>query len=247
MGQAADSTPRGLVVLGITPGTGREQILFSYLAAGGYHCRLGTPKEVAESRPLGVVLDISPHSHDGWGLLQQLKSDIATRNIPILPVFLSETGKVGGVFPVAGFFTAPLDTTYLLDRLAVLGLTEDAETWDLQALVVTRNGDQKLTQALESPGFEIINAYTGNEALALASIRPKYMAFSSMMLSDMSAFELQEKMRLSPYNRNIPFFVVIKEDMKEGEKLALSREISHLVSKRQLSCEEFLLYLKPRE
>jgi CheY-like chemotaxis protein len=235
-----------LWVLGVSSGEGREAVLYSYLEAAGYQPRLGQVEQLAEGRPLGVVLDISPHSADGWGILLQIKANPETRNIPVLPVFLSEKGKVGGVFPVAGFFVAPVDEQYLLDRLAVYGLTDEVETWDLQALMVSRSGEEKLSKVVEGIGFEVVKAYTGKEALALTSLHPKYLAFSNVMLPDMSAFELMDKFRLFPYSQNMPFFVLLKGELKEGEKLAMSREIAHLVSKKQLTQEEFLKYLRTR-
>lgn len=235
-----------LWVMGVQSDQGRDLIIRDYLAAAGYRVRLADSSQLADQRPLGIVLDISPHSDDGWGLLVRIKSDPDYRNTPVLPVFLSQTGKVGGVFPLAGFFTLPLDADYLLDRLAVYGLTEEAETWDLQALVVSRSGEEKLSKLLESLGFEVVKGYTGKEALALVSLHPKYLAFSSLMLPDMSAFELLEKFRLFPYSRNMPVFVLIKDELKEGEKAAMSREIAHLVSKKQLTKEEFLKYLRNR-
>jgi CheY-like chemotaxis protein len=242
-----ENNSRELWILGVKPDSGREHIIASYLAAGGYSCRAESMENLAAGRPLGIVLDVSPFSDDGWGVLIRVKSDPVIRNIPVLPVFLSEKGKLGGVFPVAGFFTMPLDQHYLMERLAVLGLTEDAETWDLQALVVSRTGEAVLSTALESLGFEVEKGYTGKEGLALVTIKPKYLVFSSMMMGDMSAFEMQDKLRLFPYSRNTPLFVLVKSEMKEMEKLAISREIAHLVSKKQLSCEEFLRYLRCRE
>ncbi len=241
------SLRRELWIMGIKPGDGREDLLTSYLEAGGYVCRPGQYDNLESGKPLGIVLDISPFSEDGWGMLLKIKSSPAIRNIPVLPVFLSEKGKVGGVFPVAGFFTLPVDEQYLHDRLAVYGLTEEAETWDLQSMVVSRSGEEKLSRAIESLGFEVVKGYTGKEALALASIHPVYLIFSSQMLPDMSAFELQERLRIDPYSSNTPLFVLLKDGMKEGEKQAISREIAHLVRKKQLSCEEFLAYLRRRE
>jgi CheY-like chemotaxis protein len=235
-----------LWILGVAPDQGRDAIICDYLAAAGYRARLGTVEQIGLERPLGIVLDISPHSEDGWGLLLKIKEDPGCRNIPVLPVFLSETGKVGGVFPVAGFFTLPLDEAYLLERLAVYGLTEEVETWDLQALVVSRSGEEKLSRLIESIGFEVVKGYTGKEALALVSLHPKYLAFSNFMLPDMSAFELLEKFRLFPYSHNMPVFVLLKDELKQGERVAMSREIAHLVSKKQLSKEEFLKYLRHR-
>lgn len=246
MAQTTDNN-RELWILGLKPGQGREEIIESYLAVAGYSSRTDQIENLATGRPLGIILDISPFSDDGWALLLRIKSDPAICDIPVLPVFLSEMGKIGGVFPVSGFFTMPVDEHYLLERLAVYGLTEEAETWDLQALIVSRTGEEKLSKVVESAGFEVIKGYTGKEAMALASIHPKYMAFCNMMLSDMSAFELLEKFRIYPYSRNTPMFVLLKAEMKEGERSAISREIAHLVSKKQLSCEEFLAYLRRRE
>lgn len=244
-GSQSDQTPE-LWLMGVRPDQGRDAIIREYLAAAGYETRLATVDQIGADRPLGIVLDISPHSSDGWGLLLQIKSDPAYRNIPVLPVFLSEKGKVGGVFPVAGFFTLPVDEQYLFERLAVYGLTEEVETWDLQALVVSRSGEEKLSKMIESVGFEVVKGYTGKEALALVSLHPKYLAFSNLMLPDMSAFELLEKFRLFPYSHNMPVFVLLKDELREGEKAAMSREIAHLVSKKQLSKEEFLKYLRNR-
>lgn len=244
-GGQSEQTPE-LWLMGVRPDQGRDAIIREYLAAAGYGTRLATVDQIGADRPLGIVLDISPHSLDGWGLLLQIKSDPAYRNIPVLPVFLSEKGKVGGVFPVAGFFTLPVDEQYLFERLAVYGLTEEVETWDLQALVVSRSGEEKLSKMVESVGFEVVKGYTGKEALALVSLHPKYLAFCNLMLPDMSAFELLEKFRLFPYSHNMPVFVLLKDELREGEKTAMSREIAHLVSKKQLSKEEFLKYLRNR-
>ncbi len=57
-----------------------------------------------------------------------------------------------------------------------------------------RGGDA--CHGTETVGFEVVNGYTGKEALPLMSIHPKYLAFVSLMLPDMSAFELLEKFRL---------------------------------------------------
>lgn len=247
MAQKQDTKQREIWVLGVKLGSGREQLILEYLTAGGYISKVESVSNLTTGKPLGVALDISPFSDDGWGLLQTIKRNPETRNIPVLPIFISEKGDVGGVFPVGGFIMQPIDQEYLLERLAVYGMTEEAETWDLQAMIVAKNNDENLAQAVEMAGFEVINGYTGKEAMALAAIRPKYMVFSSLMLPDMSAFELLEKLRMYPYSKNTPLFIFIKNEMKEGEKLAMSREIAHLVSKKQLSCEDFLSFIRRRE
>jgi CheY-like chemotaxis protein len=243
---AMTAAGRDLVVLGLGKHEGRGEKVCSYLAEAGYRARPGSLEQLQEARPHGAVLDLSPFSDDGWEILLNIKKNPATRDIPVLPVYLSEEGQVGGVFPVAGFFTLPLDTEYLMKKLAVLGLSDDAEMWDLQTLIVSRKGEEAVARSVASAGFDVVNAYTGKEAVALSSIGPLYMVFSLLMLPDMSALELMEKFSLYPKTRNLPFFVLIKDELKEGEKRALSREIAHLIRKKELSRDEFLTLFKRR-
>lgn len=237
---------RQLWICGLGERVERGEPVSVYLQAGGFRSRVADIADLEHDRPLGIVLDLSPRSADGWGVLLKLKADEATRDIPILPVFLSETGRVGGVFPTAGFFTLPIDTEYLMQKLTVLGLTEDAETWDLQALVISRKGEEDVAKALGAMGFSVIQAYTGKEAIALASTERPYMAFSTLMVPDMHAFEILEKLRIFPQTHNLPFFTLVKENMKDGERLAMSRQVEHLVRKSSLTQDEFLAYLRKK-
>lgn len=235
-----------LWLLGMGDCDGRGKVVCRYLKESGYRARVANLEELSERRPLGILLDLSPYSADGWGIFLTLKRNPQTRDIAVLPLFLSEDGKIGGVFPAAGFFTLPIDQEYLKKRLVVMGLTEEAEVWDLQALLVSRTGEEPVADAVESLGFEVVKAYTGKEGIALATTEPRYMAFSTLMLPDMSAFELMDRFRLYPHTKNLPFFVLMKEAMKEGEKLAMGHQIEHLIRKKDLSQEEFLRYLRKK-
>ncbi len=243
---AMDENRRELWIFGLGGNEERGALVRSYLAMAGYRARLGTTGKLADGHPLGILIDLSPFSHDGWGTLLDIKTNPATRDIPVMPLYMSEEGKVGGVFPVAGFFTLPLDADYLVQRLAVFGLTEEAEDYDLQALVVSRRGEELVAKTLEGLGFEVVNAYTGKEALALATTGRQYLACCCLMLADMSAFDLLERLRLYPQTRNVPFFVLLKDSMKEGEKKAMSRQIQYLVRKKELTADEFLVHFRKR-
>lgn len=245
-GMTEKNLERELWILGLNGCGERGNVICRYLKEGGYSARAAKPEELSERRPLGILLDLSPYSVGGWEIFSELIRNPQTRDIPLLPLFLSEEGKVGGVFPAAGFFTLPIDSEYLVRRLVVLGLTEETETWDLQAMLISRNGEERVSRALESLGFEVVNAYTGKEGIALATTVTCYMAFSTLMLPDMSAFELMDRFRLYPQTRNLPFFILVKESMKEGEKAAMGQQIEHLVRKKELTRDEFLRFLRRR-
>ncbi|MBJ6726491.1 response regulator [Geomesophilobacter sediminis] len=231
-------------VMGLGANVERGAIICSYLAEGGHRCRTAKLPELGTCTPRAILLDISPYSDDGWGMLLEIKKNPQTRDIPVLPVYLSEAGQVGVVFPVAGFFTLPIENAYVNKKLTNLGLTDESEDYDLQVMLVTRRGEEPLQKVLEKTGFEIVNAYTGKEAIAVGTTVHPYMVFSSLMLPDMASFELLERLRLYPQTRNIPFFVLLKDTMEEGEKQAMSRAIDHLVRKNWLTRAEFLAFFK---
>lgn len=235
---------RELWILGLGERVERGAVVCSYLAEGGHRARTAKASELAGCTPRAILLDLSPWSEDGWGLLLSLKENPATREIPILPMYLNEIGQVGAVFPVAGFFTLPIEPQYMIKKLKQLGLTDESEDYDLQVMMVTRRGEEEVQHAITKLGFDVVNAYTGKEAVAVGTIVHPYMIFCSLMLPDQVAFELLERFRLYPQTRNIPFFVLLKDEMKEGERQAMSRSIEHLVRKKWLTREEFLSYFK---
>jgi len=231
---------RELWVMGLGESIERGAVVCSYLAEAGYWGRTAKLEELSESRPLGIVLDISPHSVDGWGILAAIKSAPETRDIPVLPVFLSATGKVGGAFPVAGFFLTPINRDHLNEKLAVMGLTEDVDEYDLQVLLVTRKGDEQLGKAITDLGFSLLSAYSAKEGVAIATTTHPYLVFTSFMLPDSSAFEFHERLKLYPQTHNIPVFILLKDVTRDGERMAMSRSVEHLVRKKELSRDEFL-------
>jgi len=235
---------RELWLLGLGDRTERGEVVCRYLSEGGFAARVAKLSELDSCTPRAILLDISPWSDDGWGDLLTLKGDAATRDIPVLPIYLSEAGEVGEVFRTAGFFMLPIDEGYLSKKLKQFGLADESEDYDLQAMMVTRRGEERVARAIEELGFEVVNAYTGKEAVAVGTIIHPYMIFSALMLPDMGAFDLMHRFQLYPQTRNIPFFVLLKDAMKEGERSAMSRSVDHLVRKNYLTREEFLMYFK---
>ena len=68
---------RELWIMGLGDRIDRGARVCSYLAEADYRARTAKPEELVEHRPLGIVLDISPHSTDGWGILAAIKGSPA--------------------------------------------------------------------------------------------------------------------------------------------------------------------------
>jgi signal transduction histidine kinase/ActR/RegA family two-component response regulator len=75
---------------------------------------------VHRERPQVILLDIALPGPDGWTLLQELKADPGTRDIPVVAVTALDTALPVHRANLAGFFTKPVQRDPLLRLLANL-------------------------------------------------------------------------------------------------------------------------------
>src|SRR5574337_659997 len=87
------TSDRELWIMGLGDRPERCGSLCRYLTEGGYRAKPASVKDLVEGKPLGILLDLSPFAADGWGILLEIKKNPATRDIPVLPLYLSEEGK----------------------------------------------------------------------------------------------------------------------------------------------------------
>jgi len=71
----------------------------------------------SEAPPAALVLDIETAGLDGWGLLQELKADAATRDIPVLVVAPARDRERALDLGAAQAFSRPLDSAVLLGAI----------------------------------------------------------------------------------------------------------------------------------
>ena len=75
-----------------------------------------------ESKPQAITLDILLPEKDGWEVLKQLKSDPATRDIPVFVISITEDRDLGLSLGAKEFFFKPVDGAKLIGALQALGL-----------------------------------------------------------------------------------------------------------------------------
>jgi CheY-like chemotaxis protein len=75
-----------------------------------------------ERRPQLMVLDLHLPRLDGWQVLEELKSDPATADIPVVIVTISAAAQGLSRLPVQAFFVKPVEGDTFVGRLRELGL-----------------------------------------------------------------------------------------------------------------------------
>jgi len=75
-------------------------------------------------RPQAVLLDVMMPAMDGWEILQKLKSDPETRQIPVIICSVWEQPDLASSLGANGFIKKPVNAPVLLDELTRLGLLD---------------------------------------------------------------------------------------------------------------------------
>ncbi|HEX8254947.1 MAG TPA: ATP-binding protein [Thermoanaerobaculia bacterium] len=68
-----------------------------------------------ESQPLAITLDLVLPGVDGWELLKRLKSDPATRDLPVVIISMVENRDLGLALGADHYFTKPVDRDRLVE------------------------------------------------------------------------------------------------------------------------------------
>jgi CheY-like chemotaxis protein len=83
---------------------------------------------VRRVRPAAVLLDIRLPGIDGWAVLQALKAEPGTRDIPVVVVSIVDEQARGAALGAAAYLVKPVSREALLGALRAVGaLTDEGE------------------------------------------------------------------------------------------------------------------------
>jgi len=113
------------VLLAIEDNEGIVRVFQGYLATYGYVVMGATSGDEAlrlarEVSPIAITLDIMMPTQDGWEILQVLKSDPATRSIPVIICSVLEDPQLARSLGAAAYLQKPISQADLLDALSRL-------------------------------------------------------------------------------------------------------------------------------
>jgi CheY-like chemotaxis protein len=77
---------------------------------------------VRRERPSAVLLDIRLPGIDGWAVLQELKSKVDTKDIPVIVVSIVDERSRGAALGAAAYLVKPVSREDLVEALAAVGI-----------------------------------------------------------------------------------------------------------------------------
>lgn len=219
-----------------------------YLNAQGYQViALTDPKKAVERakalKPYAITLDIMMPDYDGWQVLEEIKSDPETQQIPTIICSIIEDTEKGYTLGASDYLLKPIldsDLIGALDRL-----NKDGEIYDI-LLIDDDPKDLRLLEKLleENDNYRPILAESGSAGWEKILNRPPHAIVLDLFMPDMNGFEIMEAMQASPELKDIPVIVISGGDLSSEQQEKLDSLNIHLHQKGSLNPEELLETLK---
>ena len=241
-----ESTPGGnKIILAIDDDPQVIGLYERYLQPQGYQIvPLSDPSKALERvkqlKPFAVTLDIMMPGIDGWQVLDSLKGDPDTRNIPVIVCSIIEDLEKGFNLGATDYLVKPIledDLVNALDRLNADGSIRDV-------LVIDDNPDdlRLIGKILTDDGrYKAILAEGGRMGWdVISSGKPPHAVILDLFMPEVDGFKILENMQASEKLRDIPVIVISGMDLSQEQKNQLNEFGQRLLSKGSFNEKELL-------
>jgi PAS domain S-box-containing protein len=191
-------------------------------------------------QPVVITLDVMMPGIDGWSVLQTLKGDVETADIPVIMLSMVDDKNMGFALGATGYLTKPVDRNRLSKLLN--NIREDRSISSNQVLLVE---DDEVTREmmqgmLQMDGWDVRVASNGLEALDRLRDSLPDVILLDLMMPEMDGFEFAHQLQVSPEWRRIPVVVLTAKDLTEGDRMRLNGYVEKIVQKGSWDREALL-------
>ena len=219
-----------------------------YLQPQGYQViPLSDPTKAVERvrqlKPYAVTLDIMMPGYDGWRVLNDLKSNAETRDVPVIVCSIVEEQEKGFSLGAADYLLKPIledDILNALDRLNVDGSIRDVLIVDDDP-----NDLRLIGRMLSDQGhYRPVTAEGGRNGWAAIQSRTPHAVILDLFMPEMDGFTILEKMKSSETLRDVPVIVVSGGDLTPEQQQQLQDFGQRMIQKNALNEKQLLTTLE---
>jgi hypothetical protein len=235
-GEHAIATPvgDGPLVLVIDDEQDARDLLRRQLTSEGYRVvtvaggRAGL-RLARELDPALITLDVLMPGMDGWTVLEALKSEPATRDIPVVMCTIVDDERRGFALGATDFLTKPID------RKAFTRVLHDyrCPVPPCRALVVEDDAESReiLERVLVKAGWHVETAANGRIGLEYLARQVPSLVLLDLMMPEMDGFEFLENMHRRAEWRDVPVVVVTAKVLSEEDHDRLNGYVEFVAQK----------------
>ncbi len=249
--QPAAASCTGAMVLVIEDDPKSVDLLRIYLTEAGYAVEVAQDgaeglEKVKRLAPDVVILDVLLPKVDGWAFLSQVKSDPATKDIPVIIVSIVDQKGKGFALGAADYLIKPINKEELLRKLAAFSLVSKVRTTPVKILTIDDDPKaiEMLAAVLEPEGFHVLRASGGAEGIALAEVERPDLIILDLLMPGMNGFEVLDYLGKSPVTKRMPIILFTVKQLTAEEKRRVKGRITWLAQKEGFQRQGFVDMVK---
>jgi DNA-binding response OmpR family regulator len=216
-------------------------LLSESLSGAGYRVRQAMSGSLGlhlakQLEPAAITLDVMMPGMDGWRVLQALKSDPRTAQIPVVVCSIVDNRALGYRLGASDYLIKPVDPQQLTDALRNVSQSESVDGEGYVLVVDDEHGARDLlATALHRAGYTTRTAASGETALRMISKSVPLAVLSDLMMpGGMSGYELIARLRTDPRTEHLPILVVTGRDMTPDDRKLILGQITEVIRKGDL-------------
>ena len=231
------------------------QLISGFLQEEGYRTitadRGETALKLAEKyHPFAITLDTIMPEMDGWEVLQRIKENIKTENIPVIIISIADDKKTGFALGATGYITKPVARKTLVSEIHKVDcLTPHS------ILLVDDNEIElmEMKRMIESDQSMIaIPVNSGRKCLDYVDHSSPDVIILDLIMPEMNGFEVLKSLRSKESTKHIPVIISTAKDLSMQEQKLLQKQAESILTKQDSpdkllkELKQFLLKLAPK-
>jgi signal transduction histidine kinase/CheY-like chemotaxis protein/ligand-binding sensor domain-containing protein len=195
-----------------------------------------------ELKPAVITLDVMMPHQDGWSVLNSLKANPATANIPVIMLTIVDDKQMGFALGAADYFTKPIDFQRLHQVLEKYRKPAVKQT----VLIVEDHADTRemLRRALEKEGWAVAEAPSGKVGLEHLAASSPALILLDLMMPEMDGFEFMDRLRREGGRPRVPVIVITAKDLTEEDRRRLNGGVERIIQKGAHTREQLLAEIR---
>lgn len=179
-------------------------------------------------RPFAITLDIVMPDMDGWEVLQKLKEDPDTKDIPVIIVSVSDDKDTGFALGAMGYVSKPVEKDALISEIYKVGQPL------MHSIMVVDDSEierREIARIVEEEGLKAVVADNGSQCIELIKKDPPDVLILDLMMPEMDGFDVVNSIRSDPETSHLPVIVVTAKDLTDEDRKKLSGNVSSVLEK----------------
>lgn len=191
-------------------------------------------------KPIAILLDIQLPVKDGWEVMEELKSNPATRHIPVHIMSSMEVKRESLMRGAVDFINKPIalnDMNHIFKKL------EDAlSKHPKKVMIIEENPKHAKALGYFLSNFNINSEISGTVSDGINLLHKKEIdcVILDMGIPDQNAYETLERVKSSPGLENLPIIIFTGKNLSKGEENKIRQYADSIVVKTAHSYQRIL-------